>query len=385
MTTNYSTATRARTADAATLADMLQDTRQRTLALLDAYVHALGPALRIPYAPELNPPLWEVGHVAWFQDYWLARNPERARGIAANPECARPPGREPQADAWYNSSLVAHPTRWSLSLPDLSTTRAYLAASLAESLALLAADAQRGGDLYFYQLALFHEDMHAEAAVYMAQSLNAALPATLLRPATHVPPAHDISVPAQTWTLGWQGEGFAFDNELAAHPQALAAFAIDSVPVTWRRYLPAVEAAAVPSPAYLRRQDGEWQATRYGRWQAFDLDTAAEHLTQAEALAWCAWAGRRLPSEAEWECAALSACDFFWGEVWEWTSSRFAPFPGFVAHPYRDYSRFGFEEQRPVLKGASRATHPRMAHPKYRNYFPAERFDVHSGFRSCAR
>ncbi|MBK6909081.1 MAG: SUMF1/EgtB/PvdO family nonheme iron enzyme [Rhodocyclaceae bacterium] len=384
MTTDYSIATRARTANAATLTSMLQDTRQLTLALLDAYVQALGPALRIPYAPELNPPLWEVGHVAWFQDYWLARNPERARGLAANPECARPPGREAQADGWYDSSRVAHTARWSLPLPDLTTTCDYLAASLQESLALLADDGQRGADPYFYQLALFHEDMHAEAACYMAQTLDIALPATLMRQARQLPLAYDIHLAAQSWTLGGQGVGFAFDNELPVRPQALARFAIDSVPVTWRRFLPPVEAGCLPCPAYLRRRDGEWQARCYGSWQTLDLDTAAEHLTQYEAQAWCDWAGRRLPSEVEWECAALSASGFHWGEVWEWTGSRFAPFPGFVAHPYRDYSRFGFDEQRPVLKGASRATHPRMAHPKYRNYFPAQRFDMHSGFRSCA-
>lgn len=384
MTTDYSTATHARNADAATLAQMLQDTRRRTLALLDAYADALGPELCIPYAPELNPPRWEVGHVAWFQDYWLTRNPQRPLGLAANPDAARPPGREAQADGWFNSSEVPHATRWSLPLPDLARTRDYLAASLQDNLALLADDGRQGNDLYFYQLALFHEDMHAEAAVYMAQTLGIPLPASLLTGARTLPSAHDIVIPAQTWPLGWHGAGFAFDNELAAHETELAEFAIDNVPVSWRRFLPAVEAGALPCPAYLRRHEGEWQARRYGVWCRLNLDSATEHLTQADALAWCAWAGRRLPGEAEWECAALSAPDFLWGEVWEWTASRFAPFPGFVAHPYRDYSRFGFEEQRPVLKGASRATHPRMAHPKYRNYFPAARFDVHSGFRSCA-
>jgi EgtB-related family protein len=90
-----------------------------------------------------------------------------------------------------------------------------------------------------------------------------------------------------------------------------------------------------------------------------------------------------LPSEAEWECAALTQPDFQWGEVWEWTASRFVPFPGFVAHPYRDYSAPWFH-QRYVLRGASRATSPRMVHPRYRNYFTPERNDIHMGFRCCA-
>jgi EgtB-related family protein len=107
------------------------------------------------------------------------------------------------------------------------------------------------------------------------------------------------------------------------------------------------------------------------------------HLSWYEADAWCRWAGRRLPTEAEWEAAAVSDPRFAWGEVWEWTASAFAPFVGFAAHPYRDYSRPWFDG-RPVLRGASRATSLRMTHPRYRNYFTAERNDIYAGFRSCA-
>ena len=90
-----------------------------------------------------------------------------------------------------------------------------------------------------------------------------------------------------------------------------------------------------------------------------------------------------MPTEAEWECAALTAPDFTWGQVWEWTSSRFEPYPGFVPHPYVDYSAPWFGS-RAVLRGASFGTQPRMRHPRYRNYFPAERSDIFAGFRSCA-
>lgn len=106
-------------------------------------------------------------------------------------------------------------------------------------------------------------------------------------------------------------------------------------------------------------------------------------MNRYEAEAWCAWAGRRLPTESEWECAALAhPADFAWGAVWEWTSTTFGPYPGFVAHPYRDYSAPWFGT-RGVLRGASFATQDRMHHVHYRNFFTPERRDVFGGFRSC--
>jgi EgtB-related family protein len=128
---------------------------------------------------------------------------------------------------------------------------------------------------------------------------------------------------------------------------------------------------------------------RFDRWQPLDLKGPAVHLSAFEADAWCRWAGRRLPSEAEWECAAMTTPSsaqpsFQWGRVWDWTASAFEPFPGFEPHPYRDYSAPWFGTRR-VLRGASAATSPRMAHPKYRNFFTPERDDIFAGFRSCAR
>jgi gamma-glutamyl hercynylcysteine S-oxide synthase len=116
---------------------------------------------------------------------------------------------------------------------------------------------------------------------------------------------------------------------------------------------------------------------------ASELAHAATHLSAHEAEAWCRWAGRRLPTEAEWECAALVAPDFSWGQVWEWTASAFLPYPGFRAHPYADYSAPWFGSRR-VLRGASTATSPSLAHPRYRNFFEPQRSDVFTGFRSCA-
>ncbi len=376
-------AIRARQGGRDELAAALSDSRARTLALLEASTDVLGAALSVPYSTQLNPPLWEIGHIAWFQDFWIARNLQRDRGVDADPEHARPPGRLAGADDLYNSSVVAHTRRWSLPLPDLAATRDYLAASLAETLELLASAAETDAGLYFFRLSLFHEDMHAEAATYMAQALGIALPAVLRAEPAVLAVNKPLALPDRVWTLGNADAGFAFDNELGAHSVAAPAFEIDSQVVNWRRYLPVVEAGDAAPPRYLRRQDGVWQAKRFGAWQVLNLDQPAMHLTWQEAETWCRLAGRRLPSEAEWEIAALTEPEFHWGEVWEWCASRFLPYPGFSVHPYRDYSAPWFGD-RYVLRGASRATSPRMAHPRYRNYFTPERNDLHNGFRTCA-
>ncbi len=373
----------ARTGGRVLLAEALRDSHRRTLDLLAAYADHLGEDLAIPYATQLNPPRWEVGHIAWFQDYWISRNPQRARGVQADPDPHRPAGRLPEADAWYNSSQVAHPSRWTLPLPDLGTSRAYLEAVQDDTLALLANTPETDDDLYFFRLALFHEDMHGEAAIYMAQALGIPLPETLIAPPAALPPLSILRIPGNRVKLGYPDSGFAFDNELRLHNVELAAFEIDGGVVSWERYLPFLEATGTPAPRYLRKQGSAWQRLVAGHWQALPRDTPATHLTWFEAEAWCRWAGRRLPTEAEWECAATHQPDFAWGEVWEWTSSPFLPYPGFVAHPYRDYSAPWFGDRR-VLRGASRATSPRMVHPGYRNFFTPERNDIYSGFRSCA-
>jgi hypothetical protein len=167
-------AAEARRGSPESLVDALRASRTDTLATFAAYEYAL-PGLCVPLHPELNPPLWELGHIGWFQEYWIARNPERGRGAGANPDVPRQPPLRPSADALYNASCVPHDSRWKLALPDAAATRDDLARQLDRTLALLR-QADAGDEaLYFFRLALLHEDMHHEAALYMARSLGIAI------------------------------------------------------------------------------------------------------------------------------------------------------------------------------------------------------------------
>ena len=375
-----------RSASPSALAAALLATRQRTLGLMQAWQAAL-PDLAVPPSPGMNPPLWEWGHIAWFQEWWTVRNRQRHEGIrSASSGDGFAPSLMPHADALYNSSEVAHDSRWSLVLPDFEHTQGYLSDVLAHSLAHLQATPDASDEaLYFWRLVLQHEAMHNEASVYMAQDLGLAVPETLCVGHTHTAhPGADtpLHLPAQEWTLGHHGPGFAFDNECPAHTVRLQAFDIDANAVTWSQYLPFVQATGHALPPHVRLEQGVWQMRRMGAWRTMDPHAPVVHVNALDAQAWCEWAGRRLPTEAEWECAA-HATGFVWGQVWEWTASDFAPYPGFVAHPYRDYSEPWWHDHR-VLRGACAATSAHLMDVRYRNFFAPQRRDIFAGFRSVA-
>jgi gamma-glutamyl hercynylcysteine S-oxide synthase len=394
----------ARRADAASLEPALTTLREQTLALFDATRRALGGKLDIAYAEEMNPPLWELGHVGWFEEFWIARNSERHLGHRARLEAARAAPLLPGADALYDSSTVAHTKRWQLSLPDARRTRDGLSQMRERTLALLRAAGDSDDALYFFRWVLMHEAMHHEAGLMIAQGLGLDVGAARSAP---IASRDELAVSGDVLTVGRDDGGFAFDNELGEQRIEVGDFAIDSHAITWRAYLPFIEAGgyeeashwsadgwswrqrALPHglPRHLARDDAFEHGVKralFGQWQALDLDTPAMHLSAHEAQAWCRWAGRRLPTEHEWTLAQQQlGDDFAFGEVWEWTASPFEPWPGFTPHPYRDYSAPWFDG-RPVLKGGSFATQPFMKQPRYRNYFQAGRNDVFAGFRSCA-
>jgi gamma-glutamyl hercynylcysteine S-oxide synthase len=427
-------------ASAADLVAQLRETRLRTRRLTDdlSWAELMGPRLDI-----VNPVLWEIGHVGWFHEYWTLRH---AHGQAPLIE---------RGDRLWDSSNVPHATRWQLDLPDRAGTFAYMADVLTRQ------EERLGGTVdddahYFYELAIRHEDMHIEALAYSRQTLAYAPPKALgdaRAPLAGALPG-EVLVPGGTWRLGsTAADGFVFDNEKWAHATALASFRIARAPVTNAEFAAFVEdngygvrefwsdagwawrqRANVERPVYWQpKRDGVWTVRRYQAHEELSPHAPVVFVSWFEADAWCRWAGRRLPTEAEWEAAAVGeptadgariadrrrrwpwgaaapaanranldfafdgpidvaacaegdsafGCRQMIGNVWEWTASDFLPFAGFAADPYKDYSQPWFGTRK-VLRGGCWATSARIARPSYRNFFTPDRNDVFAGFRTCA-
>jgi iron(II)-dependent oxidoreductase len=331
-----------------------------------------GERLLGPRLPIVNPPLWEIGHLGWFQERWCLRH--RQDGPLKDSIL-------PNADALYDSSAVAHDTRWGLPLPSLRETRKYLENVIEGVLQRLEREPGNEALRYFVRLATFHEDMHAEAFHYTHQTLG--YPDPFEEEARKFLDARDLEIRGGRFTLGAVPgkDPFVFDNEKWAHEVELAPFLISANPVNNAQYREYVEQGGKP-PRYWKKIDGVWMERRFDKLQALNGEEPVRHVDWNEAQAWCRWAKRRLPAEAEWERAA-SQPGFEWGAVWEWTSSAFDPYPGFVADPYRDYSQPWFGTHK-VLRGASFTTPRRLVRPTFRNFYTPERGDVFAGFRTCA-
>ena len=421
----------------ADLGSHLQDARKRTLELLGDFNDGqwLGPRLDI-----VNPPLWELGHLGWFQERWCLRY---------NGSPALLPSILPDADELYDSAAVAHAIRWDLPLPNLEQTLAYLDQVLQRVLEKL----QRGEKQldYFSRLALFHEDMHGEAFYYTRQTLAYPRPPFSLAPGTENLSGdihNDSAIPGGKMMMGATAEdGFVFDNEKWAHEVDIKPFRISRSAVSHGQFASFVEdggyqrrelwseqgwywrqQAHAVAPVYWVKQGKQWMLRHFNEFTPLPLEAAVIHVNWFEADAYCRWAGRRLPTEPEWEMAAATepankeikrrypwgntpptkeqahldgfvsgpcsissfpsgdsgwSCRQMIGNVWEWTQDWFLPYPGFEIDPYQEYSQPWFGNHK-VLRGGCFATRARLLRNTWRNFYTPDRRDVFSGFRTCA-
>ena len=362
-----------------------------SLALMDARNHTLRWFAGLDAANA--GPLWELGHAGWFQEHWIARNMQRQRGERCDATHPKLASILPDADA-----LFATP---GAPLPDAQTVRQYLVDTLETTLELLDAAGDDDDALYFYRLALLREDGLVERFAVRAQTRG--IDTGLVSPQPTRAPRAPLLFPATRRMIGSTPGGLVPDREKWAHEVALPEFEIDAQAVSWAQYIEFVEDGGYddrrhwsePGWAWVQRQgrrtprhvdqmrSGVLQR-RFGRLVRVPLAHPAVHLSWFEADAWCRWAGRRLPSEAEWEAASVLGATqgFRWGEVREWAAGTLRAYPGAPGTPSPG-QRVEDRSVR-VLRGASLATRGRLRSVQARQGRPAD-FDAgFVGFRSCA-
>jgi gamma-glutamyl hercynylcysteine S-oxide synthase len=423
------------------LADQLTEARARTMLLLSPLTDE---ELRTQHDPLMSPILWDLGHIAYFEELWLTRNLQGAIQFVEMPGLFNP---------------FEHPRseRGLLPLPQLAHCREIMDEIRERVLARLQTtdlDAHDPllRDGYVYQMVLQHEYQHNETilqTLQLKQGRPYSPPSRYPLPpeGSALPEGQMSRFPGGTVEIGTEDRRVAYDNERDKHEVELAPFWIDVHPVTNGDFVDFIEAGGYKDRAYWSDAGWNWLqssgaiAPKYwtrvnGVWTSRSMDRVGSvpayhpvcHVCYYEAEAYARYAGKRLPTEAEWETAASwdprsgtkrvfpwgdhpssrelanvdqlmfgttpagsypenvspIGCSGMIGDVWEWTSSDFLPYPGFESFPYKEYSEEFFGTTYKVLRGGSWATRPGAVRNTFRNWDYPIRRQIFSGFR-CAR
>jgi iron(II)-dependent oxidoreductase len=387
------------------IAERLADARNHTLKLIEPLSHE---QLNRVYSPILSPLIWDLGHIANFEELWLVQ---------------RVGGREPlRGDLGELYDAIEQPRKIRGELPILKAdeVRPYMEQVRERTLEVLDRIDLDGGDRllaegFVYEMLLAHEHQHNETMLQLLQMVESYKPVEV-DPGPSSEPAADgpemVEVAGGRYQVGAGTGGFAYDNERPRHQVEVAPFAIDRTPVTNAAYIEFIEDTGAEPPMYWQRDADEWERTAMGRTEPVDPRPPVIHVSWHEAEAFARWAGKRLPSEIEWEVAAAGAdrdranldqlsfgcapagayadaaadCGAvqMLGDVWEWTSSDFTAYPGFQVFPYPEYSEVFFGDTYKVLRGGAWATRRDVIRTSFRNWDLPERRQIFAGIR-CAR
>jgi iron(II)-dependent oxidoreductase len=356
------------------IAERLAEARRFTLELLQPLDDE---QLNRVYSPLLSPLAWDLGHIANFEELWL---------VQAIGE------REPlhgELGRFYDAIENPRKTRGELPILRDAELRAYLADVRERTLEVLS-EVDVGPDVedpllregFVYEMLLAHEQQHNETMLQLLQMVDDYDPVDpqLGALSASEPGPESVSMPGGEYEVGAPARGFAYDNERPRHAVELPPFEIDRTPVSNATYIQFMEETAAEAPMYWEREgDGGWVLTNMGGRDPIDPTHPVLHVSWHEADALARWAGKRLPSEHEWEAASPQLEGV--GQAWEWTSSDFRAYPGFEAFPYPEYSQVFFGNTHKVLRGGAWATRRNVMRPSFRNWDLPERRQIFSGIR----